>query len=56
MLLATVVGQVWATQKDATLEGMRLVVVRPFVRAEGGGESPSAETLVAVDPLGVGNG
>ncbi len=56
MLLATVVGQVWATQKDQSLEGLRLVVVRPFVRAKGGGEEPSAETMVAADPLGVGCG
>lgn len=56
MLLATVVGQVWATQKDDSLEGLRLVVVRPFVRGKNGGEEPSAETLVAADPLGVGTG
>jgi ethanolamine utilization protein EutN len=56
MLLATVVGQVWATQKDDSLEGLRLIVVRPFVRNPEGGESPSAETMVAVDPLGVGTG
>jgi len=56
MLLATVVGQVWATQKCDTLTGLRLVVVRPFVRAEDGSEVASAETMVAVDPLGAGTG
>jgi len=48
MLLATVVGQVWATRKEPTLEGLRFLVVRPFTTD---GEA-SAETLVAVDPLG----
>ena len=48
MLVGTVVGQVWATQKDATLEGLRLLVVQPYVR----GGAPTAETVVAVDPIG----
>ncbi len=51
MHVATVVGRVWATQKERTLEGLRLLVVEPYVRgrtAGGGG----AETMVAVDPIG----
>lgn len=51
MLIGTVVGTVWSTVKDATLEGARFVVVQPFTLA---GES--AETLVAVDRLGAGIG
>ena len=46
MLIGTVVGQVWATRKEPTLEGLRLLVVEPWV--EGG----TAETIVAVDPIG----
>ncbi len=51
MHVATVVGRVWATQKEATLEGLRLLVVQPWVhgRSEDEGE---AETMVAVDPIG----
>lgn len=30
MLVGRVVGNVWATQKDPTLEGVRLLLVRPF--------------------------
>ncbi|MBI5362840.1 MAG: ethanolamine utilization protein EutN, partial [Planctomycetes bacterium] len=30
MLVGTVVGNVWATKKDATLTGVRFLVVRPF--------------------------
>jgi ethanolamine utilization protein EutN len=52
MQVGEVVGQVWATRKDATLEGLRFLVVRPFT-ADGG---DSAETIVAVDPLGAGIG
>lgn len=48
MLIGTVVGQVWATRKEPTLEGLRLLVVQPYVR--GGGRT--AETVIAVDPLG----
>ncbi len=52
MLIGTVVGNVWATVKDPTLTGLRFLVVQPFT-LDG---KPSAETLVAVDPLGAGIG
>jgi ethanolamine utilization protein EutN len=52
MLVGTVVGNVWATKKDPTLVGLRFLVVRPFT-TDG---RESAETLVAVDPLGAGIG
>jgi ethanolamine utilization protein EutN len=52
MLIGTVVGNVWATKKDPTLTGLRFLVIQPFT-LDG---KPSAETLVAVDPLGAGIG
>ena len=52
MLLGTVVGNVWATRKDETLNGLRFLVVRPFTTDA----QESAETIVAVDPLGAGIG
>lgn len=52
MLIATVVGNVWATKKDPTLIGVRFLVVQPFT-LDG---KPSAETIVAADPLGAGIG
>ena len=52
MLIGTVVGHVWSTVKDPTLQGLRFLVIQPFT-TDG---KPSAETLVAVDPLGAGIG
>ncbi|MED6334154.1 MAG: EutN/CcmL family microcompartment protein [Planctomycetota bacterium] len=52
MLVGTVVGKVWATKKEESLEGLTLLVIRPFT-TDG---RDSAETLVAVDPLGAGIG
>ena len=52
MLIGTVVGCVWATKKETTLEGLRFLVVQPW-RLDG---EASAETLVAADPLGAGIG
>lgn len=52
MLVATVVGNVWATKKDDSLVGLRLLVVQPYT-LDG---RASAETMVAVDPLGAGIG
>jgi len=48
MLVATVVGQVWATRKEETLSGLRFLVVQPWLRAG----KQSAETIVAVDTIG----
>ena len=52
MLIGTVVGNVWATKKESTLEGLRLLVIQPFTL----GDQPRAETIIAVDPLGAGIG
>lgn len=46
MLIGTVIGQVWATRKEPSLEGLRLLVVEPWV------EAGTAESIVAVDPIG----
>ncbi len=52
MHVATVIGSVWSTKKDATLEGLRFLVVRPFT-TDG---KESAETMIAADPIGAGVG
>jgi len=52
MLLGTVVGHVWSSVKDPTLSGCRFLVIQPYTR-DG---KQSAETLIAVDPLGAGIG
>ncbi len=51
MLVGTVIGHVWATRKEATLEGLRLLLIQPFVPGSGSTET-AAETIVAVDPIG----
>jgi ethanolamine utilization protein EutN len=48
VILGTVVGQLWATRKEATLSGLRFLVVQPYLR----GGRQTAETLVAVDTIG----
>jgi ethanolamine utilization protein EutN len=48
MLIGTVVGQVWATRKEPSLEGLRLLIVEPWVEDREG----TPETIVAVDPIG----
>jgi len=52
MLIGKVVGTVVATQKEASLDGMRLLLVRPM--------SPEGElgdgVVVAVDAVGAGEG
>ncbi len=50
MQLAKVVGTVVATRKESTLDGLRLMVVRP-VDEEG---RPTGQQLVAADAVGAG--
>jgi microcompartment protein CcmK/EutM len=50
MQLATVVGMVVATRKEASLEGLRLMLVRPLDE-EG---RPAGLPLVAADAVGAG--
>ena len=52
MLLGKVIGSVWATKKDASLEGLRFLLINPF-RLD---RSPSSEVVVAADPIGAGVG
>ena len=49
MLVGTVIGQLWSTQKDPSLEGLRFLVVRPFVT-----DGSTPETVIAVDTIGAG--
>lgn len=52
MIVAKVVGTVWATQKQQSLTGHRLLVVQPL-SANGKG---AGSLLVAIDSLGAGIG
>ncbi|MDR0356740.1 MAG: EutN/CcmL family microcompartment protein [Deltaproteobacteria bacterium] len=49
MIIAKVLGNVWATKKDPKLEGRKLLVVRTT-------SNGNSETLVAADAIGAGIG
>ncbi len=51
MQIGKVVGNVWSTKKDPSLEGLRFLLVNPFSLGE-----PSREVIVAADPIGAGIG
>lgn len=55
MFLGRVVGEVWATDKLADLEGKRLLVVDPLDDEEDPA-APMVKPVVAADPLGAGIG
>lgn len=52
MLICEVIGHVWATKKEPTLSGMKLMVVRQI---EPNG-TPTANVCVAADIVGAGIG
>jgi microcompartment protein CcmK/EutM len=55
MFLAKVIGNVVATQKNAGLSGMKLLLIQPYVTRE---EAlvVSGSSIVAVDGVGAGEG
>jgi ethanolamine utilization protein EutN len=55
MFLAKVIGSVVATQKHAKFQGMKLLVVQPYV-VKGGVVAESGSSVVAVDSVGAGLG
>lgn len=52
MTLGRVVGSVWATQKDASLTGQRMLLVQPL-RADG---TPAGRPFASLDTVGAGPG
>ena len=60
MFLGKVVGTVWASAKWPELEGMRLLLVRPYSFADLGGKpeklAPAHDGVVCADVLGAGTG
>lgn len=52
MYLGRVVGCVWATQKNAGLDGMRLLVVQPLTPKQ----APTGKQLICADATGAGAG
>lgn len=57
MFLARVIGQVVSTQKEPTLKGQRLLLLRPLLVDEKkpGQFKHGSNTVVAIDPIGAAN-
>jgi ethanolamine utilization protein EutN len=55
MFVAKVVGNVVATQKDPKFQGMKLLLVQPYITKEGRLVA-SGSSIVAVDNVGAGIG
>ncbi len=58
MLLARVIGHVVSTKKDEAMQGRKLLLLRPLLVDEANPTQfrPGANTIVAVDSLGAGQG
>lgn len=59
MFVGRVVGEVWASKKDPTLEGIRLLIIDPLevkARTPSTPEGREPWLVVAADPLGAGVG
>ncbi len=52
MIIGNVVGNVWATRKEESLNGLKLLVVQPIDYVTG----QSQNSIVAVDNVGAGVG
>ena len=55
MFLAKVIGNVVATQKDAHFQGLKLLLIQPYINKEGT-LAASGSSVVAVDSVGSGLG
>jgi microcompartment protein CcmK/EutM len=55
MFIAKVIGNVVATQKNAKFNGMKLLLIQPYIANEGKLQS-SGSSVVAVDSVGAGVG
>jgi ethanolamine utilization protein EutN len=55
MFMAKVIGNVIATQKNAKFQGMKLLLLQPFITRERSLVA-SGSSVVAVDSVGAGNG
>jgi microcompartment protein CcmK/EutM len=55
MYLAKVIGHIVATQKHAKFQGMKLLLIQPYVASDRG-VAASGSSVVAVDSVGAGAG
>ena len=54
MQIAKVIGNIWATRKEATLTGMKLLIVQPIDILQD--DEPIGTPIVAADMIGAGVG
>lgn len=54
MQIAKVIGNIWATRKEATLTGMELLIVQPIDILQD--DEPIGTPIVAADMIGAGMG
>lgn len=54
MQIAKVIGNIWATRKEATLTGMKLLIVQPVNILNQ--DEPDGAPIVAADMIGAGMG
>lgn len=54
MQIAKVIGNIWATRKEATLTGMKLLIVQPIDILQD--DEPIGIPIVAADMIGAGMG
>ncbi len=52
MFLGRVIGKIWATRKDASLKGFRLLVVEPVDHEN----NPTGDAFVAIDVVNASDG
>jgi len=52
--IAKVIGNIWATRKEATLTGMKLLIVQPIDILQD--DEPIGTPIVAADMIGAGMG
>ena len=54
MQIANVIGNIWATRKESTLTGMKLLIVQPINILDN--DMPCSVPIVAADMIGAGMG
>ena len=54
MQIAKVIGNIWATRKETTLTGMKLLIVQPINILDE--DNPCGQPMVAADMIGAGMG
>lgn len=54
MLIARVIGKIWATRKEESLTGLKLLIVQPLNILDG--DRPDGAPMVAADLIGAGKG